>query len=143
MRNTLSSFALLLLLLFAAKANAQSGCHAAFGYHHSPHSLTVQFADGSTSGHAVTSWLWNFGDGHTSTSQNPSHTYAHHGVYNVCLTIHDAHGCSNTWCYHISVNGHYSDTHDHPVFHQNHHHHHARIQRGNDVRLNMRSDSEK
>ena len=37
----------------------------------------VQFTDHSTSppGSSVTSWQWDFGDGGTSTQQNPSHTY--------------------------------------------------------------------
>ncbi len=35
----------------------------------------------------VTSWLWNFGDGSTSTMQNPSHTYMNAGVYTVSLTV--------------------------------------------------------
>lgn len=39
-----------------------------------------------------TSWLWDFGDGSTSTLQNPSHTYAVAGIYTVCLTVDD--GCS-------------------------------------------------
>ena len=45
---------------------------------------SVQFTDQSTN--IPTSWLWNFGDGATSTSQNPSHTYSTVGVYNVSLT---------------------------------------------------------
>ena len=32
-------------------------------------------------------WLWNFGDGATSTQQNPSHVYADTGVYNVSLKV--------------------------------------------------------
>lgn len=32
-------------------------------------------------------WLWNFGDGNTSTMQNPSHTYAAPGTYSVSLTV--------------------------------------------------------
>ncbi|MFC5271909.1 PKD domain-containing protein [Adhaeribacter terreus] len=39
-----------------------------------------------------TSWLWNFGDGNTSTLQNPSHTYATQGTYNVTLTTQNAYG---------------------------------------------------
>jgi PKD repeat protein/uncharacterized protein YfaP (DUF2135 family) len=35
----------------------------------------------------ITSWLWNFGDGSTSTQQNPSHTYTAAGTYNVSLTV--------------------------------------------------------
>ncbi len=35
----------------------------------------------------ITSWLWNFGDGTTSTEQNPSHTYTSAGTYTVTLTV--------------------------------------------------------
>ncbi len=47
--------------------------------------LTVSFTDHSipTPG----SWLWDFGDGQTSTTQNPSHTYTTTGTFNVTLTI--------------------------------------------------------
>ncbi|PKP01300.1 MAG: hypothetical protein CVU11_15580, partial [Bacteroidetes bacterium HGW-Bacteroidetes-6] len=53
-------------------------------------SNTVQFTDYSTN--TPTSWLWNFGDGQTSTSQNPSHTYAANGVYTVSLKATNAIG---------------------------------------------------
>jgi PKD repeat protein len=43
------------------------------------------FLDGS--GGSPTSWQWNFGDGNTSTAQNPTHTYGTHGVYTVSLTV--------------------------------------------------------
>lgn len=46
--------------------------------------LTVAFSDLSTIG--ATSWAWSFGDGGTSTSQNPSHVYAAIGTYSVVLT---------------------------------------------------------
>ena len=47
--------------------------------------LTVDFTDQSTGG--VTSWDWTFGDGGTSTAQNPSHQYASAGTYTVTLTV--------------------------------------------------------
>ncbi|MEO5572385.1 MAG: PKD domain-containing protein [Bacteroidia bacterium] len=96
--------AVLLVILFTSQTNAQTGCHALFGFNQTANSLTVNFTDSSTSPHTITSWLWDFGDGTTSTSQNPSHTYAHDGTYYVCLTIHDNHGCSNQSCHHITVN---------------------------------------
>jgi len=46
--------------------------------------LTVNFTDQSNNN--PTSWLWNFGDGNTSSQQNPSHTYYNSGVYSVSLT---------------------------------------------------------
>ncbi len=50
--------------------------------------LTVQFSDLSAEGTApITSWSWSFGDGATSTSQNPSHTYGAAGTYTVALTV--------------------------------------------------------
>lgn len=48
------------------------------------HTITTEFTDLSTN--SPTSWLWNFGDGSTSTSQNPTHTYAAGGYYTVTLT---------------------------------------------------------
>ncbi len=44
----------------------------------------IQFNDSSTGG--PTSWAWNFGDGATSTVQNPSHAFAAAGTYTVALT---------------------------------------------------------
>jgi PKD repeat protein len=37
-------------------------------------------------------WSWSFGDGDTSSSQHPLHTYAAAGTYNVSLTVTDDEG---------------------------------------------------
>ncbi|HZO10255.1 MAG TPA: PKD domain-containing protein, partial [Myxococcota bacterium] len=55
--------------------------------------LAVSFSDTSTGIPAT--WSWSFGDGGTSTLQNPTHTYASPGIYNVSLTASNALG-SNT-----------------------------------------------
>ncbi|PWR76238.1 DUF3821 domain-containing protein [Methanospirillum stamsii] len=47
--------------------------------------LTVRFTDISTI--EATSWAWDFGDGATSTEQNPAHTYENTGRYAVSLTL--------------------------------------------------------
>jgi PKD repeat protein len=52
--------------------------------------LSVAFTDLSTG--EPTSWLWDFGDGATSTARNPSHTYAAAGAYSVTLTASNAAG---------------------------------------------------
>ncbi|MFA5377837.1 MAG: PKD domain-containing protein [Dehalococcoidia bacterium] len=53
--------------------------------------LTVEFSDLSTN---ADTWSWTFGDGDTSTSQNPSHTYDTPGVYDVALEVTYAAGAS-------------------------------------------------
>ena len=40
-------------------------------------------------------WLWNFGDGSSSTLQNPAHTYQTAGSYGVILTVTDNNGCTH------------------------------------------------
>jgi len=57
--------------------------------------LAVNFTDQSTPQGGVTSWSWNFGDGNSSTLQNPSHTFTTAGTYTVQLTVNSA-TCSNT-----------------------------------------------
>jgi PKD repeat protein len=52
--------------------------------------LTVQFTD--LSGGLPTSWLWSFGDGNTSTAQNPQHTYTAPGLYTVTLNATNEYG---------------------------------------------------
>jgi len=64
---------------------------------HSCTGLACAFTDGSTdSDGTVTAWSWNFGDGATSTTRNPSHTYAAAGIYSVSLTVTDDDGASHT-----------------------------------------------
>ena len=48
----------------------------------------ISFSD--TSSGSPSSWLWNFGDSVTSTSQNPVHAYAYPGTYTVSLTVSNA-----------------------------------------------------
>jgi PKD repeat protein len=52
--------------------------------------LTVNFTDSSTN--TPTSWSWTFGDGGTSTAQNPSHQYTSENTYTVSLTATNAYG---------------------------------------------------
>jgi PKD repeat protein len=55
-------------------------------------STTATFSDSSIN---ATSWFWNFGDGFTSTLQNPVHTYTDTGSYTVTLITTDLIGCSS------------------------------------------------
>jgi gliding motility-associated-like protein len=57
---------------------------------------TVNFTDKST-GPGTFTYLWNFGDGNTSTAANPSHHYTREGLYTVSLTITNEDGCRKTF----------------------------------------------
>ena len=52
--------------------------------------LMVQFTGGASGGTQPYSYSWAFGDGATSSSQNPSHTYANPGSYTSTLTVTDS-----------------------------------------------------
>jgi subtilisin family serine protease len=59
--------------------------------------LACSFTDASTdSDGSVTGWSWSFGDGVTSSQQNPTHSYAAGGTYTVSLTVTDNAGATST-----------------------------------------------
>ncbi|MFP4051711.1 MAG: PKD domain-containing protein [Thermoplasmata archaeon] len=65
---------------------------------------TVQFTDESTDDDgSITEWSWNFGDGNTSTDQNPTHAYTSEGTYTVELTVTDDEGATDTTTQDITV----------------------------------------
>jgi len=45
---------------------------------------------------AISSYIWDFGDGSTSTETMPTHTYTKAGVYSVSLIVVSSSGCSDT-----------------------------------------------
>ena len=68
----------------AFTSSATTGC--------APNSIT--FTDNSVAaGGTITSWLWTFGDGGTSTAQNPTYTYSTPGFYDVTLQVTSNQGC--------------------------------------------------
>jgi PKD repeat protein len=67
--------------------------------------LTASF-DGTGSSVAsgtITGYSWNFGDGGTSTSSTPTHTYGSAGTYAVSLTVTDSNGDVNTVTKNVTV----------------------------------------
>lgn len=60
----------------------------------------IQFTDNS--GGNVVSWFWDFGDGSTSSAQNPMHQFQAIGSFNVCLTVFDG-NCETTTCRDVTV----------------------------------------
>ncbi|MEM4258906.1 MAG: choice-of-anchor J domain-containing protein [Candidatus Thermoplasmatota archaeon] len=52
--------------------------------------VPIQFTGTATGGVAPYTWLWNFGNGATSTAQNPTYAYPEPGTYTVTLTVTDS-----------------------------------------------------
>jgi PKD repeat protein len=64
------------------------------------------FAYNTSTGNGTLSYLWNFGDGNTSTQQYPFHQYAVPGQYVVCLQVTSTSSfttCTDTYCDSSSV----------------------------------------
>jgi len=77
------------------------GCQANFSYSCSgPDFHTTHFSDLSTGNPVM--WFWSFGDGTSSSEQNPIHTFANIGTYNVCLTI-TSNNCTSTFCQNVVI----------------------------------------
>ena len=66
--------------------------------------LTVSFHNTSSNAGGSTYWFWNFGDGSSSTAQNPVHTYSASGQYSVTLIVGNSYGCYDTTGMLIDVN---------------------------------------
>jgi PKD repeat protein len=66
--------------------------------------LSCGFTSTSTSADGtITGYSWNFGDGTTSTLQNPSHSYAAGGTFTVTLTVTDNFGGTNSTSHSVTV----------------------------------------
>jgi len=65
----------------------------------------INFDDISTisNPNTVSNWSWDFGDGSTSLIQNPTHSYATAGTYNVSLTAISNEGCDSTIVHSIVI----------------------------------------
>ena len=66
--------------------------------------LSVSFSNTSTDvNNDIVSYSWDLGDGATSTEENPTHTYAATGVYEVTLTATDAEGQTDSITQSVAV----------------------------------------
>jgi PKD repeat protein len=97
----------LLILLFAFKLTDIWGLSAGFNLSKTTGCapLVINFTDNSVAsgGFYITSWAYDFGDGGTSTTQNPRYTYTKGGTFKIKLTVTDNASNSNTFTFTIVV----------------------------------------
>ena len=62
-----------------------------------------RFEDESSNNPAI--WAWDFGDGTTSSLQNPSHSYLDTGTYVVTLRVTNTQGCSSSTFQNVTITG--------------------------------------
>jgi PKD repeat protein len=84
-------------------AGTAMSCSANFYLY--PDSLTPHhyYAVNMAYGTPPLTYLWNWGDGTSSTGAYPSHTFATAGFYTICLTITDTVGCTSTFCDSVNI----------------------------------------
>ena len=63
----------------------------------------IYFKNLSTPLSSVIYFQWNFGDGTSSNSMHPDHTYAHAGIYHVCLRISASNTCYREICKTVEI----------------------------------------
>lgn len=73
-------------------------CYADFSLHPDPLVNHNWFALDSSGGVPPLTYEWSWGDGSISTGLSVSHTYDTAGYYNICLSITDAIGCTDSYC---------------------------------------------
>lgn len=67
--------------------------------------VETQFTDSTTIANgSLSSWFWTFGDGGSSNTQHPTHTYSSTGNYTVTLIVTSEYGCSDTIVKTIYIN---------------------------------------
>lgn len=71
---------------------------AGFFYNPNPSQENTPTRFTSTASEDVVSWLWDFGDGNTSTQRDPLHQYTSPGINNVCQTVTNQAGCVDSVC---------------------------------------------
>ncbi len=70
------------------------------------HLFDCSFTDRSTDPDGnIAEWAWDFGDGATSESRDPSHTYTDPGTYHVQLAVQDGSGAAATFSRDVTVPG--------------------------------------
>ncbi|MGB0839055.1 MAG: PKD domain-containing protein, partial [Chitinophagales bacterium] len=77
-------------------------CQSNFTYGEVPGALGMLFTSIST-GSGINSFFWDFGDGNTSTVQDPVHAFNTIGTFTVCLTVTATDGCVSTSCQNVVI----------------------------------------
>ncbi|MFZ4797301.1 MAG: PKD domain-containing protein [Bacteroidia bacterium] len=85
-------------------ANTTTPCVSTWTVTTNPNTTTLARYFTSTSISTDFSYYWTFGDGSSSSSKNPNHTFPGNGIYRVCLMVTKKDStCTNTTCTNITI----------------------------------------
>jgi PKD repeat protein len=107
-RNKLSANSPLTTTLFlfdnlCIQEAAPPACEAAFTFTNNGLNITTVTFDNNSVTNGAAQFVWTFGDGNSSSLENPMHTYAAQGQYLVCLKVYTATNCFDEYCQTIVV----------------------------------------
>jgi len=91
----------LILTLITGLTSLYSFANCTVGFQYTGDSTGYTFTFNPSPGHV--SYSWNFGDGTTDTSANPTHTYSRAGQFLVCVTAVDSLNCISKYCDSLEV----------------------------------------
>lgn len=84
------------------QANNSTACSVAASFTHVDNGSGNFSSTNNSTGSGTLNYIWYFGDGNTSTSSNPSHTYQNNGTYTVSLFAYDVND-SNCYDYYTAT----------------------------------------
>lgn len=82
--------------------NVVNDCEAEFGFYSGIAVRKIHFNNMSHVS-SFSNYVWNFGDGDTSSMRNPLHVFAQDGFFDVCLSLNSNTGCNDITCKTIAV----------------------------------------
>ncbi len=100
------------LMSLGLTANSQS-CIANYTYINDTSNISdVTFTNTSSIGSSPLTYFWDFGDGTSSTLENPNHVYTNNGNYavQVCLTVSDGNNTMCTYCDSVVIGSYFGNT---------------------------------
>jgi PKD domain/Secretion system C-terminal sorting domain len=85
-------------VIYTVQGNTPVQCNASFYIWEDSVNVGTWYGINNSTGNGPLTYMWDFGDGTTSNSAYPAHSYATAGNYVICLSIISADSCFSSTC---------------------------------------------